>query len=131
MSLTVFYRFYLSFTLFLVLWSCCMSLSFSYFSWFSLTVSINSMELLHDSHCVLRLLALYNCLSNPMELLHVSHCLLWLLADSHCLYQFQRVAPCLSLFLMVFGCWLSLSQSLWSHGVATFLSLSPMVPGFS
>ena len=62
-----------------------MSLTIFYGCWLSLTVPLISKELLHFSHCLLWLLFLSNCLSDPMEFLHVSYCLLWLLALSHSL----------------------------------------------
>ena len=53
--------------------------------WLSLTVSPSALELLHISHCLLWLLAVYHYLSDPMQLVHVSHCALLLLPVSHCL----------------------------------------------
>ena len=38
---------------------------------------------------------------NAMDLAHASHCLLWLLAVFNCLFQFHEVAACLSLTIPV------------------------------
>ena len=101
-----------------VSYCCCLSLTVSYIA---VSHSLSShIESLHVSHCLI-----YRCcLLSPM----VAGCLplspLLLLAVSHCL---------------LYGCWLSLtvsyivagflSLSLWSRGVASRLSLSPVISG--
>ena len=122
---------------------CCMSLTDSHGCWLSLnfppvpwccyvslTVShgcrlylTGPMELLHVTHCLPWLLAVFNSLYSTMELLHVSHCLTQLPAVSHYPFRSHGMDTCLSLSNFVARCF---SMSLGSHGVAVYLSLSPM-----
>ena len=57
MSLTVFYGYWMSLTVCLTIWSSYISLTVSHCYWLSLTVS---MELLHVSHCLPWLLAVFS-----------------------------------------------------------------------
>ena len=118
-----------------------MSLTVSHCCWLSLTVS---MELLHVSQCLPRLLAVSLCLSvqiklqhisncfllsltvslSARKLLHVSNCHLWLLAVSHYLYgliELLHFYHYLPLLLVMSHC---LSQC---HGVAICCSMSLIV----
>ena len=101
MSLTVFHACWVSLTVFQIPGSCCVSLTVSYDGLVSL------------------------CLYGLMKLLYVSHTLLLLLADSYSFSKSHGVAACVSFSPMVVG---YLSLSLWSHVVATCLSLSLPVP---
>ena len=109
----------------------CLSLSLAvpWTCYMSLTVShccwlslTVSMELLHVSQGLPWMLDVSHCLSGPIKLPHYSHCF-WL---SITVSQLHGVATCLSLSPMVTGC---LSLSVLSHRVATCLSLSPIVAG--
>ena len=72
-----------------------MPLTVSCGCWFLLSVSLSTMELLQDSHCLQLLLAYSHCFYGPMEMLAASHCLPWLMDFSQCLFQFQGVDACL------------------------------------
>ena len=126
MSRTVYNCCWLSVTVSPCPWSCCMTLTFSYDYWMSLTVSLVLLS------CCTSLTVSYSCglsftvCPTTMELLTLSHCLQLSLAASLCLFQFLRVAACLSLSPTDAG-YLSLFQLF--EGDSAFLSQSPMVAG--
>ena len=98
-------------------WSCCMSLTVSYCSWLSPTLSQVSssfyMSLVVAGCLSIPLQMLWSyCISlivssSSMELLHVFHFLLWLLVFSHCLFgpmEYLYVSHCLQWLLSVSHC---------------------------
>ena len=134
MFLTVPYFCWLSLTVSQVPWSHCMSVTVSHGCWLPLTVSPSAMELLYFSHFLLCSLGFSHCL---FQCNGVASCLtvcygLWpsltVSTVPWCWYMSlilsSSSAACLSLFLMVAGL---LSLSIKSHGVASCLSLSPML----
>ena len=112
MSLNVFNGCWLSLTVFLVTWSCCIPLTVSCCCWPFLAVSSGS-----------------GCFSLSLQSPGTTTYLSLSLIFAGCLSLSLRshtVATCVYLSLIVDG---FLSLSLWSHGVAACLSLSSVVAG--